>query len=191
MRTFFPTLLIIAALGLFFTFTDSTYTKVKELKTKVADLNDALGRSKEILKKRTDLQNQYKSFSARDLESIEKLLPNNVDNIQLILDINGIARNHGMVLKGIKIGGDQTASANTTATASQTSAAPRALGPDKSTIGSLTLSFNVSASYEDFISFIKDLEQSLRIVDITSLSFKVSDTGPYQYAVTIKTYWLK
>ena len=53
------------------------------------------------------------------------------------------------------------------------------------------MSFKVSAPYENFVKFMKDLEQSLRIVDVTALSFKANANNIYDYSVSIKTYWLK
>jgi hypothetical protein len=59
-------------------------------------------------------------------------------------------------------------------------------------VGSVELTFNVSASYEDFLALLADLEHSLRIVDIESISFDAATEGDInEYTITIRTYWLR
>ena len=65
------------------------------------------------------------------------------------------------------------------------------IGKDNSAYGSLGVSFTTSASYNTFLAFIRDLEKSLRIMDITAIQFGASDTQVYDYSVDIRTYWLK
>ncbi len=185
MKSIFPILLIVGAVGLFITVTDPQYQTAKETQTQVDSLSSALDKSQQIIAKRSELQKQYNAFAPKDVSSINKLLPDNVDNVQLVLDMNGIARNHGMVLRNIKIQ-DQTSANTSAAQTTQTT-----LGPDNSPVGSFTLSFNITGDYQSFTGFLKDLEQSLRIVDVTGISFKSSDKGIYDYVVTVKTYWLK
>ena len=76
--------------------------------------------------------------------------------------------------------------------ASATDEKSAVIGESEAPYGTLTLSFNVTASYTTFLAFMRDLERSLRILDISSIKFGASDTSQvYDYEVTIKTYWLK
>ncbi len=188
MKTVTPIILIIAGLGLFVLYTDKNYRgniepgkNIKELQAQITEYQTAIGKSRQILNKRQELQDQYKQFSAEDLDNIKKLLPDNVDNVQLILDLNGIAKKYGMALKGIKIedkSGD-------------TGAATQQVGPDRSPTGSIQVTFRVTSTYANFVNFLRDVEKSLRIVDVVSLNFKATEKGTYDYEVAIKTYWLK
>jgi hypothetical protein len=66
------------------------------------------------------------------------------------------------------------------------------VGVDQSLYGTLTLSFSTTATYTTFLAFMRDLEKSLRLIDIVSVQFASSDTNQlYDYTVSIKTYWLK
>ena len=184
MKSVFPILLIIAAIGLFVVVTNPQYQILKTTQSQVDSLSEALSKSQQILAKRSELQKEYNSFAQGDISSINKLLPDNVDNVQLVLDMNGVARNHGMVLRNIKI--QNQSNPNNSSQTGQT-----ALGPNNNPVGSIVFSFDVTGDYQNFSGFLKDLEQSLRIVDVTGISFKSSDKGVYDYAVTVKTYWLK
>ncbi|HQM18670.1 MAG TPA: hypothetical protein PLY98_00930, partial [Candidatus Paceibacterota bacterium] len=64
------------------------------------------------------------------------------------------------------------------------------------------MKFKVTGKYESFISFLKELEQNLRIVDVKSIDFKVpeaivssdgrvTENDIYDYTLKIETYWLK
>ena len=55
------------------------------------------------------------------------------------------------------------------------------------------------ASYSNFVSFVKDLEKSLRVVDVNSITFSSTESvgtsqassDMYKYEFKVKTYWLK
>lgn len=183
MKTIVPILLLVASIGIFIGVTNPQYQAVKNIQTQVASLNDALDKSVQILNKRSQLEAEYNSFSSGDLGAIDKILPDDVDNVQLALDMNGIARNHGMSIRNIKIQ-DQTVN--------NSSSGQATLGPNNSPVGSLVLSFEVTGDYQSFVAFLKDLEQSLRIVDVIGVDFQATDTGDaYDYLVSVRTYWLK
>ena len=65
------------------------------------------------------------------------------------------------------------------------------IGPDNSPYGTMTLKFTVNSSYGNFINFLQDLENNLRLLDITEISFNTTDSGFYDFNVSFNTYWLK
>lgn len=180
MKSLIPIFLILASTGIFVFFINPEYKIIKALQVDIASYEKAFGKSNEVLKKRGELQAKYKQFSNADLDSVKKLLPDHIDNVQLILDINGIARlpEHNMLISKIKIDEDKTGGATQ-------------IGPDNKLYSSILVSFKTKAEYPKFMSFIKELEQSLRLVDITSLSFKADPKNLTEYSVSIRTYWLK
>lgn len=197
-RFIMPAILIGIAITAFFMFTDPFYNDISKLRTDVASYNTALNNSKTLEDERDKLTAKFNAFDKGDLNKLEKLLPSSVDNIRLILEIEKIASPYGMALKDVKY--------NTTDTNSVASAgtALSGVGLTKSApkdYGVFDLEFSTSGSYSNFINFTKNLEDNLRIVDISSISFS-SDTSPglnakatpsdiYKYNFKIKTYWLK
>jgi hypothetical protein len=180
MKSLIPIFLILASVGIFVFYINPTYQTIKSLQVDIASYEKAFSKSNEVLKKRGELQAKYKQFTSADLDSIKKLLPDHIDNVQLILDINGIARlpEHNMLISKIKIEEDKS---DTTVQ----------IGPNNKLYSSILVSFKTKAEYSKFMSFIKELEQSLRLVDITNLSFKTDAKNLTEYSVTIRTYWLK
>lgn len=178
MKSLVPIFLILLSAGIFVFYINPEYQSIKVVQADIANYQKAFSKSNEVLRKRSELQDKYKKFANSDLDAIQKLLPDHVDNVQLILDINGLAREKNMLISKIKIEEDKSSSA-------------KQIGPDGKLYSSILVSFKTKAEYSRFISFIKSLEQSLRLVDITSLSFKVDPKNITEYSVTIRTYWLK
>ena len=189
-RIIFPSAMLIAAIGLFVVYTNPGYNDVNALRTKQAAYNQALNNSQELLKVRNDLTDKYNNMSSTDRDRLTKLMPDNVDNIRLIIDIQNIALAHGMNPKDIKYdaragiqGSDTTATPLT----------PGDLSNNQKSYGVFELEFSVTGPYQNFLAFVKDLEQSLRLVDIESVTFQAADTGStaMKYGIRIRTYWLK
>lgn len=176
MKSIIPIGLLVASIALFMTFIDPMYQDVQTLKAEVQNYDDALTKSKELLTIRDTLLDRYNSFSTDDLKRLEFLLPDTVDNIRLVLDIDGVASRHGIVIKDLKL--------------AATSQSDQSLGPVSTDIKTVDLSFTVAAEYDTFLTFIRDLQDSLRIVDITQINFGGVEKGFTNYSITIRTYWL-
>lgn len=182
MKALFPVLFVVIAGGIFFGFINPTYTEVKVLQAEEAVYDNALTKSRELQSVRDQLLARYNTFSTTDLDRLEKLIPDNIDNVRLILDLDSIASGYGMHARNVSLN----------ANASQASrVAGGQVGPGDARYDYMTLSFSVNGTYDTFLAFLADLESSLRLVDIDSISFSSTPTGVYEYSVGIKTYWLK
>lgn len=191
-----PIILIGISVSLFFMFTNPLYEDISKLRAEVSSYNEALANSKALENERDKLTAKYNTINVDDLMKIEKLMPENVDNIRLILEIEKIATPYGMVLKNVKY---NTADTNATPTPTIQSGASKVAPKD---YGIFDLEFSTSSTYNNFVNFTKDLESNLRIVDISSVSFasnvpstglvtKVNPSDNYTFNFKIKTYWLK
>src|SRR3990167_11138755 len=97
-----PTILIFISVGLFMLFTNPIYTETSVLSTQASSYEEALANAKQLQSVREDLLTKYNGFPQEDILKLKKLLPDNVDNIRLILEIQGIASNYGMQIKNVK-----------------------------------------------------------------------------------------
>jgi Tfp pilus assembly protein PilO len=179
MKILAPTIFIIIAGLLFFGYVDPTYNHVKELRAEESTYNQALTRAKELQQVRDQLLARYNTFSPTNVTRLEKLVPDHVDNVRLILDLDTLASKYGMRVRDVQIQSDNTRGAR------------GEVGPDELSHESVVLSFQVSGTYDTFRQYLADLEKSLRLVDVVGLSFKSDETGIYDYTLHIKTYWLK
>jgi hypothetical protein len=182
LRLFLPIVLVLIAGGLFFVYTDPTYQHIKDLRAQEAEYDQALDKSKQILAQRNALISKRNTFSPDDVRKVERILPDNVDNIRLILDTETIAQRYNLHVQNVSLKAPQTTSADRS---------QLAVGDTGDPVGSVDFSFTVSATYPDFTRFLKDLERSVRIVDVRSISFSSGKGELSDYAVSLRTYWLK
>ena len=199
-RFIMPIILIGIAISLFFVFTNPVYNDISTLNASVTSYNDALDNSKALEAQRDQLTQKENSISVENLAKLQKLLPQNVDNVRLILEIGQIAQPYGMVLKDVKY--DATTPDTTAMQTGEGAVQGGAVKTSPNGYGIFDLEFSTSGTYDNFINFTKDLESNLRIVDISSISFssdetdanankKTSSAETYTYDFKIKTYWLK
>ena len=173
-----PLIFLLAALGLFFLFITPRYEVVKAKRGQIKILNDALLNSRKVQAARDTLLTTYNNISNADLERLKRILPDHVDNVRLILEINRIATDNGMILQNVTTRDDTRADSG-------------AFGPDDSAYGKIRMSFSLAGKYESLVNFLKEIEQSLRVVDIVALSFTRGRGDLYEYEIEVDTYWLK
>jgi Tfp pilus assembly protein PilO len=182
-RLLIPIVLVGAAIGLFVLYTNPRYQATKVIAAEVTAYDDALTKSQELKAIRDKLLSKRNTFSADDVTKLTRILPDNVDNIRLIIDINNIAARRKLTLKDVQLG---------TVSDSRTARNSLASGASGDSVGSVTVGFSVSASYDEMLAFLGDLEHSLRIIDIQTLDFSAppSANDPIDFGLTIRTYWL-
>lgn len=180
-RFLLPIILLITAIGLFSLYTNPTYQNIKVLSAKAASYQEALTKAQELRSVRDDLLKKRNEFSPELVTKLNHMLPDNVDNIRLIIDINNIAARHNLTLTDVSLGDISDGST------------PRnsgAVGSTGEPVGSVEVGFTIVASYEAYLAFLEDLEHSLRIVDVTKVSFKPESGNITNYQFSIRTYWL-
>ncbi len=179
MKLFAPILFIAVAGGIFFWYINPTYLQLKDTLAQESQYDQALSRSRELQDTRDQLVSRYNTFSQSDLDRLQKLLPDHVDNVRLILDLDAMASRYGMRVRNVTVESDQSR------------ASQGKIGAGPGAYESVILSFTVSGSYDTFRSYLADLEKSLRLVDVVGLTFTANDTGIFDFTFHVKTYWLK
>jgi len=155
---------------------------IRALQVRQKQLDEALLAADKVSVRVNQLSGTYNNFAESDKARLDEFLPDHVDNIQLIIDVNGIAKKNGMSIKNVKVStgaqGEDPSNSKTISTLD-----PR--------LGAMVLSFSVTGTYEAYKKLVADLASSLRIIDISSVSFATDDKGVYTYNLSLKTYWLK
>ncbi len=198
MKSLTPIILIVLSIGIFLFLIDPQYKKIQVTNAEIAENNKTLEIANKLKSKKDELSAKYNQISQEEKGQLEKLLPDTVDNVRLIIDINNIANQFGIVIRNINIDTKEDSPSTPKGVISQTSNFEGVLKQDAikyvdtSKIGVISFSFSVSAKYEVFLQFLKQLEESLRIVDIRNIEItQGSGSVFYDYKVTLDTYWLK
>lgn len=192
MRYIFLLLLIAASVGVFITFVKPRYQEIQKVRQEVAASDENLNTADKLQQSRVALIAKYNSIPKVDLDNLKILLPDSVDNIRLIIQINSLANKNGLsVLKNVDYKSDQDTTSTDQASSPESAKRP---------YGEFTVSFQTTGQYKNFLTFLSDLEQNLRLVDVVSVDFSSNDSSNsgqqgissiLTYKITLKTYWLK
>lgn len=201
MRLIISISFIIASIALFFVFTDPIYSDIRQLNTEVSTYNKALNSSTELQNTRNTLVNVYKNVPQEDKDNLAHFLPTTIGNIELILEIEKMANIYGMPIKDIKF---DTKSLEQGIVNKDNVVVAEKDPADYLPYGIFPMEFTIEGRYDTFITFLKELEHNLRLVDVKSISFTVptSSTGAtgstdttnpniYSFSLKIEIYWLK
>jgi len=199
MKNLTPVILILVSIGMFFILFDPRYNEVKELQQEIQENNETLDLAKQLREKRDILRDKYNQISNDEKLELQKLLPDTVDNVRLIIDINNIAKKYGILIQDIAVASDDDEIDDRTGKIQSLDSEFEGIiddvnieYADTSKIGVISFSFSATAQYTVFLEFLKDLEEALRIVEIRSLEIeRDSENIFYTYRVNLDTYWLK
>lgn len=199
----FPIIFIVATLGLFFGYVQPTLSgSIATLNAEIQDLDTALMAAEQFKQKELELTRARNEIAPEQLARLEAFLPDSVDNVQLIVDLNSLATRSGVSLSDFDIQGSSSSGSADTGAAAPGSApdpAMTAAASANSVLGAnlaepvdtLELSVSATGSYAAFRTFLAGVEQSLRPLDIVELSVDDSATGVYTYDITFRLYWLR
>jgi len=192
-KTILSIIFIGASIMLFVLYVRPTYDQVQNNRADVARFDEALAKTKEIQDLKSSLLTRYNLFAGDNLDRLQKMLPDHVDNVRLVLDMDGIASRYGIRIQNVGV--QETNKDSSDASGTILNGGTSQNKPYQS----LTLQFEVISTYDEFVLLMRDLESSLRIVDLVSLSVKprsekiesLSTTQPiYTFGVSLRTYWL-
>lgn len=179
-----PTFAFFVAASIFFGYVHPTWTgTIAETKASIEADNQALEAAGAYTAKQNQLASARSAIDPANLDRLEVFLPDSVDNVGLILDLNALAARSGIVLSNVDVTTD-TVSAN----ASARGATPAAkINP----VGSVDLSLSAVGTYSSLQTFLVGIEKSARILEVQDLGVTGSDTGVYNYRMKIRLFWLR
>lgn len=173
--------------SMYFIYMKPTYSVINQRQAKFAEYENVLSKVKEIKTKRDDLSSKYSNISQSDLDRMSKMIPKNFVTENYVNEISAIAVTHGMKISKIGVFVPVPSDQNAPST------------DFEGGIVTITSKFTVTGTYDQFLSFLKDLETSLRLIDVTGLAAKAhgadskskEQDGFIDYTIDASTYALK
>jgi len=179
-----PVVALIAAIGIFFVYVRPTWVgPIADAKAAIAADNQALAAADAFTAQQNALLSAQNAINPEDLKRLAIFLPDSVDNVGLILDLNALAARAGLSLSNVNIAANSSQMTNN----ASAGIPPSAIDTPMS---SADLSLSAIGTYSAFQSFLRSVENSERLLDVRGVSIKGSDTGVYTYQMTIRLYWL-
>ncbi|MHB1769852.1 MAG: hypothetical protein ACYCPH_02095 [Minisyncoccota bacterium] len=177
-----PLLALFVSVAIFFGYIHPTWTGgIASVQAAIASDNQALAAASAYAAQQNTLIAARNAIDPAALARLTIFLPDSVDNVGIILDLNALAARSGLSLSNI----DVRSTANSSGTAS--GAVPGSANP----VDSVDLSLSGSGTYTAFQAFLSGVEKSQRLLDVRDLVVKGSDTGIYTYQMTLRLYWLR
>ncbi|MCX6714048.1 MAG: type 4a pilus biogenesis protein PilO [Candidatus Vogelbacteria bacterium] len=163
-------------------FLNNSEKGITALQEQEASLNATLSNARMLKTKIEELTKTEQGIPEADRTRLDKFIPDSLDNINLAIDTNTIAIRNGLIIKDVqfKTSNDDKAVSDIANDAASSVK-----------IAETTMSFSVTGGYTAFSGFLEGLANSLRVTDVSSLSFKVDEKGLNQYNFEVKTYWVK
>jgi hypothetical protein len=182
---------LIASIGIFIVYVNPTYTKqVIPLQAQIKQLNSTIAAAEEFNKKEAQIATERNALPADSIARLQSYLPDSVDNVQLVLDLNTLAARSGLTLSDLDIAaGTGTEQVAPAAGADASGALPLQSVSSKIS-DSLQISFKAKGPYAGFRTFLMTLEESLRPMDLTHIEIKTDPLLPDTFSLTFTIYWL-
>jgi len=167
-------ILLLLAVGLFYTVTRGQYQDAKELHNLSNEYKSILQNITDIEELRDRLLITYERLPRTEIDRLNKMLPDNVDTVRIALDIDGMASNYGIAIENIQAISSSNEQSGLVVLPEYAGAYEKA-----------TISFSFVSSYDNFMNFLADLEKNLRVMDIKSISFQSPDNSNLYRAIPV------
>lgn len=155
---------------------DPEIDEIQNIQAEIDRIDVALTNATQVESVIARLSQERSQISAKDVERLRQILPHksDVDPVALAYNISTIASISGLSLTNISY-------AHNSEPAQET---------EIGTVGHSSFSFSLETTYVKFIEFLRDIEQSENLYDVTVTSIKIPESDVYQYSVSVNKYYL-
>lgn len=190
-------IIIIIMIGGYYFFLTDKIGQINEQKSKLAEKEEELKTLAVYADKLGDLEKTVTDFQRKNSEMVAKLdviLPSSAQLPELLAQLEGLVGYSNFKIKGLSV---VKATEERTSTKSKSKAAKQ---EEKTTIVSslpdnikvLKVSLTVAGGdYPEFKKFLNNIEEHVRIFDVTSFSFNAGKDGVSGYSINLQTYYFE
>lgn len=206
-----PIIGILVAVGLFFTYVRPTFHVIRDIQDETVQYAQAIEKASELKARISELKQQQSNISLGNLERLEALLPNRVDEVAVLKDLDTLATTHHLKLGDIKVGdmeGSQSTRASKENAPKQSLPVAAPVSPTtelsdvqefsdtqptetiKNQYTALDMSFSVTGTYADFRLFLENIERSLVLMEVTKIAITSGEGDTIPFMVSLRLYSL-
>ncbi len=183
-RTITPIFSIIIAIVVFMFFTKPMFAEIKVLQAKTSQYAEAANKAQELNAALAEKLTAKRSNSSENLERLNALVPESIDEVTVLADLNQLARTHNMLFGNINVeDGDLT----------EIDVDPKKAISQKINYQDITtasINFSLIGTYEQFKAFLADVERSLVMMEVTKIDFMAGEGALQQFEVTVNLFAL-
>ena len=186
MKSVAAIILILTAFAMIFLAARPMWDEILIIRAESAVISDSLARLKEVEALRDQLLDTYNSIPKSDLARLEKFLPSKANTEDILVSVENITRERGIVLKNINFSAIAENSQQL-----QQATAPAPGQAQLAPASAVSYNFTLSSSYEAFRSVLDAFEKNLRLTDLTSVGFSSAENNVYNFTLQAKSYYQK
>lgn len=187
------TILAVAVFG-FFWYVQPTYDKIGKLQSRIATYDKNLNRITKLQQQLNKKLAARDSITSAEFRRLNRIVPRSVDTVRLLIELDRIAARHGLSVQDTSFSGAPRLIQATSS--QQTNASTPSQISEERNYRTVTVSFSTTGEYETIQNFLRDLERSSRLMDLTSFQLKTPKTesdanvgNKNAYSITLNTYW--
>jgi hypothetical protein len=128
------------------------------------------------------------NIKTADRNRLDLLVPESLDDTRMLVDIDAIARESGVIITNIQTTNDDVDASSLVSKNTQTSNPGTVPVNDELRTSDITL--DVMGEYDAFKKFLQGIETSLSIMHVVEMTFSKSDGDFNIFTVTLRTYAL-
>ncbi len=180
--TLTPALSILVAILVFFFFTQEHFAQAQKTQAEIKAHEEARDKYAEFNETVRALLAKRDGVSLAERERLDLLIPSKIDVTRLVVDLEKIARDSGMLFGNIKATEDKANKQITSTEDTDTSEI------DTGSLETADISFDVIGTYEQFKALMETIEGSLPLFEVTKITLQVSDEVFQKYEVSVRTF---
>ena len=185
-KSLVPTLSIIVSLVLFIFVAKPQFNEAQTINADYTEYQDTIQKYEEFNAEINALKSKKNDIRISDRERIDAIIPSSIDNPRMLVDLEAMAKKHSLLFGNIKT---DKGTENVNAQTSNKSTTPEAQNNENRLITN-DISFDVIGTYDQFKNFLSEIESSMTLMEVKTISFTATEGAFQQYSVTVQTYAL-
>lgn len=163
-----------AGIGMLQVLVMPAWAGVGALRTEVGNIEEAISLTREVIRKRDEMEQRYQSLSPEEIERIRAFLPSKSEVGELLIDVDALAKKADVKITGLTF---------------QENAGQSPVDSAESGIQEVSINFSVSGSYASLQQFITSVQRNLRLIDITNVTFTGADKDEFLFSIKARAYY--
>jgi hypothetical protein len=165
------------------------FAEVKNTDAERAKYDEAIVQAQKLNQELAFKLTQKRGYQSTQTERLDVLVPAEINEVKILTDLSKLATDRNMLFGNVTVENTEGESnSNQVEQMDDEEGSSRQLA--YSEIASTELTFSVFGTYEQFKSFLADIERSLVLMEITNISFTTGEGDLQQYEVTVNVFAL-
>jgi Tfp pilus assembly protein PilO len=178
----FPIFCVLVSIVLIIVVVNPSLDKLKAVKQQLVELKESERQVEKLIADYDQLREKYQAVSDQDRQVLEKVLPSNINNVRLILELERIAELRGLGFKDVDV-----------VLKKDENQQSQIIDVNRQQLRKVVASITLVGDYGAFVQYLSDLEKSLRLITMKTIDFQAQrqEKKPtqFEYKLVLETYW--